>query len=61
LVVSVIEIRALILPAWEIVSIVHSTAYDLRLTTYDLRIRRTRWRKYLQKLSKSYAIELALA
>jgi hypothetical protein len=62
LVLSVIGITPLILPPSEIVSIVHSTTYDLRLTTYDLRrLRRTRWRKYLQKLSKSYAIELALA
>ena len=62
LVLSVIGITPLILPPSVIVSIVHSTTYDLRLTTYDLRrLRRRRWRKYLQKLSKSYAIALALA
>jgi hypothetical protein len=62
LVLSVIGITSLILLLRVVVLIVTTIAtYDLRLTTYDLRIRRRRWRKYLQKLSKSYAIELALA
>ena len=55
LVLSVIGITSLILLLRVVVLIVTI------ITTYDLRFRRRRWRKYLQKLSKSYAIELALA